>query len=86
MRTEFYREQLKKVRLFLRENPQVVEDFNKTGRLPEAVPEGLSRSILLRELLRRARERELRAAIRRWREDHPEEYRRIMEEVLRGNR
>jgi hypothetical protein len=75
----------KATRLYLREHPELAVQFEKTGTIKVGkLPSDVTKASLTLELSRRARDRETRRAVREWKEQHPEEAKRLQEKIARG--
>jgi len=72
----------KATRLYLRQHPELTEQFEKTGTIEVgSLLTDVTKASLLMELGRKARDKETRRAVKDWREDNPEEAERLREKV-----
>lgn len=69
-------------RAFLREHPEVAEEFNSSATISVTTfPTHVTKASVLLELRLRAKRKEETVAVRQWREEHPEEAAAIEKEV-----
>ena len=74
----------KATRTFLREHSELITEFMETGSImATSFPKYVTRASVLLELRMRASRREAAKAVKDWRESHPEEAKRLEEEVRR---
>lgn len=74
----------KATRAYIRDHPEVVEQFETEGKIVVGeLPEYVTVAAVLLELSQRRARRELNRLVREWKEEHPEEAKRIEEEIRR---
>ena len=72
----------KATRAYLKEHPELSKQYQKGGTIKvNGLPQYVTKSSLLLELSRRASDKEIRRAVRDWREANPEEAERLREKV-----
>ena len=84
-RREWANERGRATRAYIRDNPAIVEEFDRVGDVPtDAIfPRYVTRASILLELNLRARRRETTKEVREWEREHPEEALKIREEAKR---
>ncbi len=72
----------KATRAYIREHPEVIEEFKLTGTIAaEQFPNQVTKASILLELHMRARKREASLEAQRWINEHPVEARRMREQM-----
>jgi len=70
-------------RLYLSQHPELISQFESTGTIRvNELPAYVTKASLLIELGRRARDKEVRRAVREWRKANPEEAERLRRKVV----
>jgi gas vesicle protein len=83
-RREWASKRGKATRAYLREHPELSEQYEKTSTIKVGkLPEYVTKSSLLIELGRRASDKETRRAVREWKEANPEEAERLQAELAK---
>lgn len=72
----------KATRAYIRDHPEVVEQFEREGKIEvKNLPEHVTAASVMLELSQRKARKDVARAVREWKEQHPEEVKRMAKEI-----